>query len=174
MPVQLPPVYLPSVAHLCEAEHRRVVTLFHIEGNHMYIILYYVHNFIHNAHVIILYVHKYCGEHNHTITYTFNWALGVPRHVEVGFCKCKSDAVTLIELGYWPATPSRPNLAFSFLFLDWMEALMLESQIVVQDYCNAVEFMLKDKLNEVRMYVVCTYQILHVCVHVCTLIIIIM
>ena len=51
---------------------------------------------------------------------------------------------------------------------------MLESQIVVQDYCNAVEFMLKDKLNEVRMYVVCTYQILHVCVHVCTLIIIIM
>lgn len=68
--------------------------------------------------------------------------------------------VTLVELGYWPATPSRPNLAFSFLFLDWMEALLLESQVVVQDYCNAVEFMLKDKLSEV-----CAYNILHVCIH---------
>ena len=61
--------------------------------------------------------------------------------------------MTLVELGYWPATPSHPNLAFSFLFLDWMEALLLESQVVVQDYCSAVEFMLKDKLNQVRVYI---------------------
>ena len=41
--------------------------------------------------------------------------LGVPRIAEVTFCKCKSDAVVLIELGYWP---SRPNLGFSFSFFD--------------------------------------------------------
>ena len=93
---------------------------------------------------------------NHNI-YAINW-LGVPRHVEVGFCKCKSDTVTLVELGYWPATPSRPNPAFSFSFLDWMEALLLESQVVVQDYSSAVEFMLKEKFSGV-----CTYHILHVC-----------
>lgn len=84
--------------------------------------------------------------------------LGIPRRAEVGFCKCRSDTLTLVELGYWPATPSRPKVAFSFAFLDWMEALLLECQVVVQDYCNAVEFLLKNRLNEV-----CTlYVYMHV------------
>lgn len=81
--------------------------------------------------------------------YIYIVIIGIPRHAEVGFCKCKSDALTLTELGYWPATPTRPNLAFSFEFLDWMEALLLEAQVVVLDYCSAVEFMLKDKLSKV-------------------------
>ena len=46
MPVQLPPVYLPSVTHLCEAELRRVVTIyitiFHTEGKHMFVVLHIV------------------------------------------------------------------------------------------------------------------------------------
>jgi len=57
----------------------------------------------------------------------------------------------LTDLGYWPATPSRPNLAFSFSFLDWMEALLLEAQVPSQDYCSAIEFILKDRLSEVSM-----------------------
>ena len=39
IPVKLPPVYLPSVAHICEAEQRRMVTLFHIEGRYMFIVM---------------------------------------------------------------------------------------------------------------------------------------
>ena len=54
-----------------------------------------------------------------------------------------------MELGYWPASPSRPVLAFSFSFLDWLEALLLECQIAVNDYCDAVEFLLKDKMKSV-------------------------
>ena len=33
--------------------------------------------------------------------------------MSIEFCKCKLDAHRLMELGYWPATPSRPVLAFS-------------------------------------------------------------
>lgn len=32
VPMELPPVYFPSRGHACEAEHRRQVVLFHIEG----------------------------------------------------------------------------------------------------------------------------------------------
>ena len=69
------------------------------------------------------------------------------------FASVKNDADVLIELGYWPATPSRPNLAFSFSFLDWMEALLLEAQVPSQGYCTAIEFILKDRLSEVSMFV---------------------
>ena len=220
IPVKLPTVYLPSVDHICEAKHRRVVTLFHIEGEHVfwdvckhvqyvmhsqyshihtYIHTYihthahthahthmhahtYIHTYIHththmhthmhthtHAHTYIhTYIHTHTHMHTHTHTHTHSYIhtyihvhmytyilLGIPRHVEVGFCKCKNDTLTLVELGYWPATPSRPKLAFSFALLDWMEALLLECQVVIQDYCSAVEFMLKEKLNEVSAIIMC-------------------
>jgi len=60
--------------------------------------------------------------------------LGNPCKADIGFCKCKNDADVLTKLGYWPATSSRPNLAFSFSFLDWMEALLLEAQVPSQHY----------------------------------------
>ena len=63
-----------------------------------------------------------------------------------------------MELGYCPATPSRPNLAFSFVFLDWMEALLLEAQVVVQD-CSAVEFMLKEKLSKVCYIIIIIFYV---------------
>ena len=53
---------------------------------------------------------------------------------EIEFYKCKSDDVALTELGYWSAIPCRPNLAFSFCFFDWMEALLLEAQVSAQYY----------------------------------------
>ena len=52
----------------------------------------------------------------------------------------ESDMVTLIRLNYWPATPSRPSIAFSFSLLDWLQALLLECQLPVQDFSNALEF----------------------------------
>ena len=55
----------------------------------------------------------------------------------------------LIELGYWPATPSRPGLAFSQAFMSWMEALLLECQVDVQDFSSAVEMFVKEKFTKV-------------------------
>ena len=61
------------------------------------------------------------------------------------------DALRLMELGYWPATPSRPVLAFSLCFMDWMECLLLECQVSVHDYSHAVEMLVKEKFEKVYM-----------------------
>ena len=61
------------------------------------------------------------------------YAIGVPRTLSVMFCPCESDVVKLIKLNYWPATPTRPSIAFSFSLLDWLEALLLKCQVALHD-----------------------------------------
>ena len=78
--------------------------------------------------------------------------IGAPSNLNIQFCKCQSDALTLIELGYWPATPSRPGLAFTSSFMNWMEALLLECQVAVQDFSSAMEMLVKENFTEVSMY----------------------
>ena len=51
--------------------------------------------------------------------------------MNIEFYKCKLDTHQLMELSYWPATPSRPVLAFSLSLMDWMGALLLECQVAV-------------------------------------------
>ena len=77
--------------------------------------------------------------------------LGTPCRLNVQFCKCVPDALRLINLGYWPATPTRPILAFTCSFMEWLEALLLECQISVQDFSNAVEIMIKEKIMKVGL-----------------------
>ena len=60
--------------------------------------------------------------------------------------------VTLVRLNYWPATPSRPSIAFSFSLLDWLQALLLECQVPVQDFSNALEFIIATKYDKVLSY----------------------
>ena len=72
-------------------------------------------------------------------------SIGKPYSLNVQFCKCQGDALRLIELGYWPATPTRPLLAFTKVFMDWMETLLLECQVPVQDFCYAIELMVKER-----------------------------
>jgi hypothetical protein len=40
----------------------------------------------------------------------------------------------------WPATPTNPQYAFSFALLDWAEALLLECQVSLKDFCSALTF----------------------------------
>ena len=77
------------------------------------------------------------------------YALGKPYTLHVQFCKCQADLLRLIEIGYWPATPTRPVLAFTRTFMDWMEALLLECQVSVQDFSCAVEMIIKEKFMKV-------------------------
>ena len=124
MPFDLP---IPSVRlsdHACDSGYMRLVTCFHTEG--MY----------HGSNLV-----NCCYYH-----------LGVPQNLNVQFCKCRSNALTLIELGYWPGTPSHPFIAFSFPFMDWMEALLLECQVSVQDFTNAVETFLKENIVQVSSF----------------------
>ena len=75
--------------------------------------------------------------------------LGIPRKLRVAFCHCEPDIVTLIRLNYWPATPARPSIAFSFALLDWLQALLLECQVPVQDFSHALEFIIATKYGKV-------------------------
>ena len=40
----------------------------------------------------------------------------------------------------WPASPQNPHLAFSFDLLNWAEALLLECQVAMKDFCKALYF----------------------------------
>ena len=83
------------------------------------------------------------------------YAIGVPRTLSVMFCPCESDVVKLIKLNYWPATPTRPSIAFSFSLLDWLEALLLECQVALHDATEAIAFLIKEKMECVCALLYC-------------------
>ncbi|CAB3988685.1 Hypothetical predicted protein [Paramuricea clavata] len=55
-------------------------------------------------------------------------------------CPCEAVSVSLARLRLWPATSKNPTFAFTFDLLDWMEALLLECQVSVNDFCKALDF----------------------------------
>ena len=46
----------------------------------------------------------------------------------------------LVRAQLWPASPSYPRYAFSFKLLDWAESLLLECQVALKDFCQALYF----------------------------------
>ena len=86
----------------------------------------------------------------------------IPRSMNIEFCKCQLDAHQLMELGYWPATLSRPVVAFSMSLMDWMEATLLECQVAVQDFTSALKMLITEKFDLVIVYV---YMYLYVCIY---------
>ena len=60
-----------------------------------------------------------------------------------------------MELGYWPAISTRPGLAFTQAFMNWMEALLSECQVAVQDFSSAFELIVKEKLTKVNGRCLC-------------------
>ena len=79
--------------------------------------------------------------------------------IDILFCSHVEDSLTLIQLHYWPSSPTRPSTAFSFQLLDWVEALFLECQVSMQDFAAAFEFFIKSNvLDQVsEMLTVFTY-----------------
>lgn len=65
--------------------------------------------------------------------------LGTQHQVRVVFCQCESEPVTLLRLNLWAATPSRPTLAFSIDLLLRMKIVMLDCQVAVMDFAQALE-----------------------------------
>ncbi|XP_065906278.1 uncharacterized protein [Dysidea avara] len=71
---------------------------------------------------------------------------GSPRVLNFPFCSCKCDALKLIGFNYWPGTPVYPQVAFTFEFLDLLEALLLECHVAVQDFTQAWSYLVTKKL----------------------------
>ncbi|CAI8020679.1 hypothetical protein GBAR_LOCUS12350 [Geodia barretti] len=73
---------------------------------------------------------------------------GMPQTVSVTFCECEPDALTLMRLRYWPGTPKRPAVAFSFALMDWLELLLLECQVAVKDFATVLELRITASLRQ--------------------------
>ena len=44
-----------------------------------------------------------------------------------------------MRLNFWPATPTKPTLAISFELMLWMKVLLLDCQVTVMDFAQALE-----------------------------------
>ena len=65
---------------------------------------------------------------------------GTEHKIEFAYCQCEPLVVTLVHARLWPASPQRPQIAFTFDMLDWAEALLLECQVAMKDLCKALRF----------------------------------
>ena len=73
----------------------------------------------------------------------------MPQTVSVTFCECEPDALILMRLRYWPGTPKRPAVAFSFALMDWLELLLVECQVAVKDFATVLELRITASLRQV-------------------------
>ena len=85
---------------------------------------------------------------------TFNDA-GIRHQVGVVACKCEAFSVTLSRLRLWPTSSKQPSYALAFELLDWMEAMLLECQVSLNDFCKALN-------NKLPSYVVVSKK-KHIC-----------
>ncbi len=76
--------------------------------------------------------------------------LGSQHSINFASCTCEPLPVTLARAQLWPATPHRPRLVFTFGLLDWAEALMLEAQVSLNDFCCSLAFRCRFKLLKVK------------------------
>ena len=67
-------------------------------------------------------------------------SIGMEHKMHFTYCLCETLVKTMCRAKLWPATPTNPRYAFSFALLDSVEALLLECQVSVKDFCNALTF----------------------------------
>jgi hypothetical protein len=66
--------------------------------------------------------------------------LGIQHHVSFIHCSCEPLVTTMARVRLWPSSPVHPQVAFTFELLDWCEALLLECQVALKDFCLALYF----------------------------------
>ncbi|XP_074630359.1 uncharacterized protein LOC141889079 isoform X2 [Acropora palmata] len=80
---------------------------------------------------------------------------GILNEVQVQFCACEADFLRLLRFNLWAATPSKPELAFSFSLMELLHVLNLECQVAVKDFCAALQCLGDDRwqiMNQRKLY----------------------
>ena len=76
-------------------------------------------------------------------------------HVKLQVCEGGPTALTFKHHCLWPTAPTRPGLAFHYELLDWMEALLLESQVAAKDFSTALvahlSFLYQKKVGVIQL-----------------------
>ena len=90
----------------------------------------------------ITFVHQLFNFKKKNIFYAIIFDAGIPHQVGVVSCKCEPFSVTLSRLRLWPTSSKQPSYALGFDLLDWMEAMLLECQVSLNDFCKALNYKL--------------------------------
>lgn len=88
--------------------------------------------------------------------------LGVEHQIRFCCCDCESVCTTMVRARLWPSSPRFPKLAFTFDLLDWAEALLLECQVAVGEFCKALYFKCPMLVVKGCVYVH-TWKPIHLC-----------
>ncbi len=80
--------------------------------------------------------------------------IGDEHIVSFASCGCEPFVVTMARARVWPSSSQRPQLGFTFELLDWAEALLLECQVSLNDFCKALSL----KCRHLMLKVVCLYK----------------
>ena len=78
--------------------------------------------------------------------------VGFQHSVNIWFCSCEPEAITLVRHELWPATPTNPSLAFHQQLLLWMEALLLEGWVSADAFCRAIEYKVSQHSCHTQVY----------------------
>ena len=65
---------------------------------------------------------------------------GVEHQLQFLSCDCEALPLTLVRAQLWPGSARFLRYAFTFGLLDWAEALSLECQVAMKDFCTALYF----------------------------------
>ena len=65
---------------------------------------------------------------------------GVEHQLQFISCACEPLPLALVRARLWPGSAQFLRYAFTFGLLDWAEALLLECQVAMKDFCTALYF----------------------------------
>ncbi|XP_033101215.1 uncharacterized protein LOC117104473 isoform X2 [Anneissia japonica] len=78
-----------------------------------------------------------CGISIHRIISVFD-DKGRWHQLNIQFCSCEEEVVTMIKLKLWPATAKQVKVAFAIELMKWMEILLLECKVSTKGFWEAL------------------------------------
>ena len=76
---------------------------------------------------------------------------GVEHQLQFISCACEPLPLTLVRARLWRGSAQFPRYAFTFGLLDWAEALLLECQVAMKDFCTALYFKCSFQQPQVKL-----------------------
>ncbi|XP_025112708.1 uncharacterized protein LOC112575228 isoform X1 [Pomacea canaliculata] len=113
-----------------------------------------------NLPVLVHYNHKIPNCVKRTREITVIGMRGGPQLFKIEFCSCESDTITLLRHRLWGSSPEIPSVAFKLDVMEWLRALVLECQVSVKGFVNALAIRLSKIENMSSKKVNGVYQAL--------------
>lgn len=75
--------------------------------------------------------------------------IGEEHKILFATCACEPVVISLARARLWPSSPQQPQIVFTFELMDWAEALLLECQVALKDFCKALYFKCQHLISKV-------------------------